>query len=108
MLFFFEFRPLLWGVFEVVPNLYSKVDMKYIADPSMHSMPCVTPSPNGRISQNLSDLGHENYIITAQLLTGKFIACQSLDNRITIYMVGDRFKEMRKKVNNNNNKSDID
>jgi len=30
--------------------------------------------------------------------TGKFIACQSLDNRITIYMVGDRFKEMRKKV----------
>merc|ERR1711936_835646 len=51
------------------------VDMKYIADPSMHSMPCVTPSPNG-----------------------KFIACQSLDNRITIYMVGDRFKEMRKKV----------
>merc|ERR1711963_985482 len=51
------------------------VDMKYIADPSMHSMPCVTPSPNG-----------------------KFIACQSLDNRICIYMVGDRFKEMRKKV----------
>ena len=30
--------------------------------------------------------------------TGKFIACQSLDNRICIYMVGDRFKEMRKKV----------
>jgi len=51
------------------------VDMKYIADPSMHSMPAVTASPNG-----------------------KFIACQSLDNKIAIYQVGDRFKEMRKKV----------
>eukprot|EP00088_Acartia_fossae_P063457 TRINITY_DN7736_c0_g1_i1.p1 TRINITY_DN7736_c0_g1~~TRINITY_DN7736_c0_g1_i1.p1 ORF type:complete len:581 (+),score=150.64 TRINITY_DN7736_c0_g1_i1:54-1796(+) len=51
------------------------VDMKYIADPSMHSMPAVTPSPNG-----------------------KWIACQSLDNKICVFQVGDRFKEMRKKV----------
>jgi len=51
------------------------VDMKYIADPSMHSMPAVTPAPNG-----------------------KFVACQSLDNKIVTYQVGDRFKEMRKKV----------
>lgn len=51
------------------------VDMKYIADPSMHSMPAVTPSPNG-----------------------KWIACQSLDNRICVFQVGDRFKEIRKKV----------
>jgi len=51
------------------------VDMKYIADPSMHSMPAVTASPNG-----------------------KFIACQCLDNKISIYCVGDRFKEIRKKV----------
>jgi len=51
------------------------VDMKYIADPSMHSMPAVTPSPNG-----------------------KWIACQSLDNKICIFQVGDRFKEVRKKV----------
>merc|ERR1719323_589385 len=51
------------------------VDMKYIADPSMHSMPAVTAAPNG-----------------------KCVACQSLDNKIVIYQVGDRFKEMRKKV----------
>jgi len=51
------------------------VDMKYIADPSMHSMPAVTLAPNG-----------------------KFVACQSLDNKIVTYQVGDRFKEMRKKV----------
>jgi len=51
------------------------VDMKYIADPSMHSMPAVTPSPNG-----------------------KWIACQSLDNKICVFQVGERFKEVRKKV----------
>jgi pre-mRNA-processing factor 17 len=51
------------------------VDMKYIADPSMHSMPAVTPSPNG-----------------------KWIACQSMDNKICVFQVGERFKEMRKKV----------
>lgn len=51
------------------------VDMKYIADPSMHSMPAVTASPNG-----------------------KWIACQALDNKICVFQVGERFKEMRKKV----------
>jgi len=51
------------------------VDMKYIADPSMHSMPAVTLSPNE-----------------------KWLACQSLDNKICVFQVGDRFKEVRKKV----------
>ena len=38
-------------------------------------MPAVTAAPNGKV-----------------------VACQSLDNKIVIYQVGDRFKEMRKKV----------
>ena len=46
-----------------------------LLDPSMHSMPAVTAAPNGKV-----------------------VACQSLDNKIVIYQVGDRFKEMRKKV----------
>ncbi len=50
------------------------VDMKYIADPSMHSMPAVAKSPNQ-----------------------KWLACQSLDNKISIYTCGERFREHRKK-----------
>lgn len=51
------------------------VDFKYIADPSMHSMPSITLSPNG-----------------------KWLACQSMDNKISIFNVLNRFKYMRKKV----------
>ncbi|BES92770.1 WD domain, G-beta repeat [Nesidiocoris tenuis] len=51
------------------------VDMKYIADPSMHSMPAVTPSPNG-----------------------KWLACQSMDNKIVIFSALNRFKLNRKKT----------
>ena len=51
------------------------VDFKYIADPTMHSMPSVTLSPNG-----------------------KWLACQSMDNQIVIFNVLNRFKFMRKKV----------
>ncbi|XP_064617286.1 pre-mRNA-processing factor 17-like isoform X2 [Liolophura sinensis] len=50
------------------------VDFKYIADPSMHSMPAVTLSHNG-----------------------KWLACQSMDNQICIFNVLNRFKFMRKK-----------
>ncbi|CAK8672299.1 pre-mRNA-processing factor 17-like [Clavelina lepadiformis] len=51
------------------------VDYKYIADPSMHSMPAVTLAPNG-----------------------KWLGCQSLDNRIVIFDVQTRFRLKRKKI----------
>ncbi|XP_063403080.1 pre-mRNA-processing factor 17-like isoform X1 [Mytilus trossulus] len=51
------------------------VDFKYIADPSMHSMPAIKLSPNG-----------------------KWLACQSMDNKICIFNVLNRFKYMRKKL----------
>ncbi|CAO1340577.1 unnamed protein product [Diamesa serratosioi] len=51
------------------------VDMKYIADPTMHSMPAVRLSPNG-----------------------KWLACQSLDNKIVIFSAINRFKMNRKKT----------
>lgn len=51
------------------------VDMKYIADPTMHSMPSVQISPNG-----------------------KWLACQSLDNKIVIFSAMNRFKMNRKKT----------
>ncbi|XP_041354236.1 pre-mRNA-processing factor 17-like [Gigantopelta aegis] len=51
------------------------VDFKYIADPSMHSMPSTTLSPNG-----------------------KWLACQSMDNKICVFNVLNRFKFMRKKT----------
>lgn len=51
------------------------VDMKYIAEPSMHSLPAVTLSPNG-----------------------KWLACQSMDNKVMIFSALNRFKLNRKKV----------
>lgn len=51
------------------------VDFKYIADPSMHSMPAVTLSPNG-----------------------KWLGCQSMDNQIVMFNALNRFKFSRKKV----------
>ncbi|XP_070567787.1 pre-mRNA-processing factor 17-like [Ptychodera flava] len=51
------------------------VDFKYIAEPSMHSMPSVTLSPNG-----------------------KWLGCQSMDNQIVIFSAQNRFKLNRKKI----------
>ncbi|XP_065353514.1 pre-mRNA-processing factor 17 [Cloeon dipterum] len=51
------------------------VDMKYIADPSMHSMPAVSMAPNQ-----------------------KWLACQSMDNKIVIFSALNRFKMNRKKT----------
>ena len=50
------------------------VVMKYIADPTMHSMPAITASPNGN-----------------------WLACQSLDNQIMIYSTKDKFRLNKKK-----------
>jgi len=51
------------------------VDMKYIADPSMHSMPATTLAPNQ-----------------------KWLACQSMDNKVMIFTAQNRFKLHRKKT----------
>ncbi|KOB76981.1 Pre-mRNA-processing factor 17 [Operophtera brumata] len=51
------------------------VDMKYIADPSMHSLPAVTAAPNG-----------------------KWLACQSMDNKVIVFSALNRFKMNRKKT----------
>ncbi|KAK2716022.1 pre-mRNA-processing factor 17-like [Artemia franciscana] len=51
------------------------VDIKYIADPTMHSMPAIAVSPNQ-----------------------KWIACQSLDNKITIFSALEKFRMYRKKT----------
>ena len=51
------------------------VDWKYIADPTMHCMPAVTVSPNG-----------------------KWLACQSMDNQILIYNALHNFARIQKKV----------
>lgn len=51
------------------------VDVKYIADPSMHSIPAVTAAPNG-----------------------KWLACQSMDNKIQAFACMNRFKLNQKKI----------
>ncbi|OQV19359.1 Pre-mRNA-processing factor 17 [Hypsibius exemplaris] len=51
------------------------VDMKYIADPGMHSLPAVTAAPNG-----------------------KWCAMQSMDNKLMIFSCLNRYKFNRKKT----------
>jgi len=51
------------------------VPIKHIADPTQHSMPAVTKTPND-----------------------KWMLCQNLDNQITTYSASDRFKLNRKKL----------
>ena len=50
------------------------VQIKYIADPGMHSIPAVTLSPNG-----------------------KWLIGQSMDNQVVTYSALDRFRQNRKK-----------
>ncbi|EAW48319.1 cell division cycle 40 homolog (yeast), isoform CRA_a [Homo sapiens] len=61
---------MLFKIFRDIP-----VDFKYIAEPSMHSMPAVTLSPNG-----------------------KWLACQSMDNQILIFGAQNRFRLNKKKI----------
>lgn len=51
------------------------VDVKYIAEPSMHAIPAVTAAPNG-----------------------KWLACQSLDNKIQAFACMNRYKLSQKKI----------
>ncbi|KAJ6224705.1 hypothetical protein RDWZM_003250 [Blomia tropicalis] len=51
------------------------VDVKYIAEPAMHAIPAVSPAPNG-----------------------KWLACQSMDNKIQAFACMNRFKLNQKKV----------
>jgi len=51
------------------------VPIKHIADPTLHSMPAVTKTPND-----------------------KWLLCTNLDNQITTYSASDRFKLNRKKL----------
>ena len=53
----------------------AQVPIKHISDPTLHSMPAVTKSPND-----------------------KWLLCQNLDNQITTYSASDRFKLNRKKT----------
>lgn len=51
------------------------VDIKYVADPTMHSMPALTSSPNN-----------------------KWLLCQSMDNKIQVLSCSDKFQIYNKKV----------
>ena len=51
------------------------MQIKYIADPGMHSIPAVSVHPNG-----------------------KWLCGQSLDNQIVTYSALDKFRQNRKKV----------
>lgn len=51
------------------------VDVKYIADPSMHAIPAVTAAPNN-----------------------KYLACQFMDNKIQAFACMNRFKLNQKKI----------
>eukprot|EP00804_Cyclotella_cryptica_P003454 CCRYP_002098-RA/>CCRYP_002098-RA protein AED:0.35 eAED:0.35 QI:0/-1/0/1/-1/0/1/0/360 len=50
------------------------VPIKYISDPTMHSMPVITMHPSE-----------------------KYLVCQSLDNKILVYQAGERYSLQRKK-----------
>ena len=76
--------------------------MKYIAEPHMHSMPSVTLHPNGSYLSSLPrpralNLYRQDNSYFIFFASGKWLACQSMDNQIMIYGVHNNFRLNRKK-----------
>lgn len=67
------------------------VDMKYIADPSMHAMPSVALSPDSKHSLHCSHV-----MLTS--MSAKFVACQSMDNQVVTFTARDRFRPNGRKT----------
>ena len=79
------------------PSIYCRdvpIDMKYISEPHMHSMPAVTIHPNGKFTELWEVLPMES---PCDISVEKWLACQSMDNQIMIYGVHNNFRLNRKK-----------
>ncbi|KAG7266398.1 hypothetical protein CRUP_004910 [Coryphaenoides rupestris] len=75
------------------------VDFKYIAEPSMHSMPAVTLSPNGKRCRQIGEqIGGRRSGTPVREISGKWLACQSMDNQILIFGAQNRFRLNKKKI----------
>ena len=75
------------------------MDMKYVAEPHMHSMPSVTLSPNGKAFLLLYRLDAESRELKVFFLfSEKWLACQSMDNQVLIYGVHTNFRLNRRKT----------
>ena len=78
------------------------VDMKYVAEPQMHSMPSVTVHPSGESPLTHAHT-HTHTHTHARTHThctcvGKWLGCQSMDNKITVFGVHNNFRLNRKKT----------
>lgn len=69
------------------------VVIKYIAEPYMHSMPAVSKHPSGKGSF----VALQGVVVAHAWDSGKYVACQSLDNQILVYAADGSFKQAKKK-----------